>query len=488
MMLHVANLEQLKKCPRLAWIQYHHKPDMMPFYNSRIPFSELWAKAYGIEDTPCGRRGDTNEMSKKLLEQSDTVRWIRFSYRDLRVLIPWLARCEGGYKAIYPHMSGCPQHDLAWRMKIIKEVAARCGIDIVKQEVVWINKDYVRQEDLDLDQLFSIGDCLFGRRSRSGTPIETLLEETDLDLDALIDQATQMLQSPCPEPNLGRSCHAGRRCVQFDECFHPETMDGRDIMFLKGVQAAETAGLSSIRQLDPDKLEGKNVALAQYHASQSSPYLDKEGLQAWMQDVAWPVSYLDFEWDSFAVPPYPGMMPFDVLCFQYSLHIEQKDGTLTHTSFFASGDCRRDFIESLIASVPAEGTIFVYNMMGAEQLRLKQLARQFPEYASALEQIWSRMKDLSKPFENGLYYDLDMKGRFSLKQVVNLFDSHEYYDQLDIRNGLEAVQAYRAHLRGDEDTKQAIETRIDQYCGMDTYAEYLVRHGLISAMEESNDA
>lgn len=488
MMLHIVNLEQLKKCPRLAWIQYHHKLDMMPFYNADIPFSELWAKAYGIEGTPCGKRGDTNETSLKLMESNDVVRWIRFSYRDLRVMIPWLQKCEGGWKAIYPHMSSSPHQDLAWRMKITQEVAARCGVSIVSHEVIWINKEYVRGSDLDLQALFKRGDRLFGRRSKTGQSIEELLAETEIDLDALIDEAAQVLEGPCPQPEPGRSCHTGRRCVWFDDCFHPESMDGRDVAFLKGIPFKENLGITRMDQLDPAGLEGKPVAYAQYKASKSNPYMNKEAMADWMKDVSWPVSYLDFEWDSFAVPPYPGMLPFDVLCFQYSLHMEQEDGTLTHTSFFASGDCRKDFIESLIESIPEQGTIFVYNMMGAEQLRLKQLARQFPEYEAQLEQIWSRMKDLSKPFENGMYYDLAMKGRFSLKQVVNLFDSHGYYDKLDIRNGLDAVKAYRVHVRGDEDTKQAIETQIDQYCGMDTYAEYLVWHGLQKAMEDMKDA
>ena len=44
-------------------------------------------------------------------------------------------------------------------------------------------------------------------------------------------------------------------------------------------------------------------------------------------------------------------------------------------------------------------------MEGAEKLRLKQLASQFEEYREELDSICSRMVDLSKPFEAGLYYN-----------------------------------------------------------------------------------
>ena len=59
----------------------------------------------------------------------------------------------------------------------------------------------------------------------------------------------------------------------------------------------------------------------------------------------------------------------------------------------------------MIQDLPKTGTILVYNMEGAEKLRLKQLASQFEEYKEELDAICSRMVDLSKPFEAGLYYN-----------------------------------------------------------------------------------
>lgn len=107
------------------------------------------------------------------------------------------------------------------------------------------------------------------------------------------------------------------------------------------------------------------------------------------------VSYLDFEWETYAFPPYEGMKPFDVLVFQYSLHIEEQQ-ELRHVGFIGERDCRRAFLEHLLAHIPKTGTILVYNMEGAEKLRLVQLAQQFPRLvkkaiSSALRSICARL-------------------------------------------------------------------------------------------------
>ena len=234
-----------------------------------------------------------------------------------------------------------------------------------------------------------------------------------------------------------------------------------------------------------NQIEGFRLQYAQYMASKTQkPFMDRAALQVWMKQIKYPISYLDFEWDTFAIPPYKNMKPFDVLCFQYSLHVETSDGNLTHYNFFESKDCRRHFVEQLIKDLPKTGTILVYNMEGAEKLRLKQLASQFEEYREELESICSRMVDLSKPFEAGLYYNSKMRGHYSLKSILPVFSKDVSYHDLDIQNGLNAVFAYRTYDEKDEKEKKEVKEAISTYCQMDTYAEYVVYHGLIKEVEK----
>lgn len=93
-------------------------------------------------------------------------------------------------------------------------------------------------------------------------------------------------------------------------------------------------GVTQIKELDPSLLEGFPLQYAQYMASKMNrTFIDGLALQTWLSKIEYPISYLDFEWDTFPIPPYQNMHPFDVLCFQYSLHIERKNGTLGHVDF-----------------------------------------------------------------------------------------------------------------------------------------------------------
>ena len=279
-----------------------------------------------------------------------------------------------------------------------------------------------------------------------------------------------------------KNCTAGRRCSYYDSCFDESELVDDSVLFLttsrEKIQAYEQ-GIEHMKDMDPDTIEGFPLQYAQIMASNlGGVFCDRFALNEWMESIQFPISYLDFEWDTFAIPPYKGMKPFDVLCFQYSLHVEKEDGSLQHLDFFGSKDCREAFIQSILKNVPKTGSILVYNMEGAEKLRLIQLGEQFPQYAEDLKQIYSRMIDLSKPFEHGLFYDSRMRGHYSLKNVLPVFSTEYSYQDLEIQNGMTAVHAYRTYDTVKEEEKEQICENIRTYCAMDTFAEYIVYHGL----------
>lgn len=124
----------------------------------------------------------------------------------------------------------------------------------------------------------------------------------------------------------------------------------------------------------------------------------------------------------------------------------------------------------------------VFNMEGAEKLRLKQLAKQFPKYHDQLEQIWERMVDLSIPFSTGNIYDNRMRGMFSLKILVDVF-ANVHYSDLDISYGMDAVRNWRMLDETSEESKE-IKKHLFEYCAMDTYSEYLIYHWILEQMKK----
>lgn len=481
-MLHVSDFTHLDRCPRLAWLCRNEVRAYHPPYSMPVSFSSCWMQRLNLEDAPSTHVGDSSQVTLDLLKDHEAVLQARLEYKDLRIRIPALVKQEdGSYIAYYPHMTIRPMESEALLIKINELVAASHGLNISASYMISFHKDYERGSCLDVTQLLDVHDGLYARNGRGPKKIGDLTARLHPDLDALIEKAQALLAEE-PEAVLSRSCLAKKRCPYYDVCFDDTSRPDDDLLFLttstRKFQAIEQ-NLTRMQELSPDMLDGVALQYAQYQASKNQGcWMDLPAMEAWLAGIEGPVSYLDFEWDTFSIPPYEGMRPFEVVCFQYSLHYEKPDGQLVHTDFFGTEDCRRDFIESLLQAIPEQGSILVYNMEGGEKLRLLQLARQFPEYETRLLSLCERMVDLAKPFEQGIFYDLKQRGHYSLKAVLPVF-SHESYKNLNVHDGLEAVQAYRSFAKKDPQAQAEIRENIRNYCAMDTYAEYLIYHGLL---------
>lgn len=488
-MLHVSDLLQYERCPRLLWNRQHHPLPYESFFHMSQPFYELWMKYLNLDSTSMGHTGDDNEKSLSLLNEHGLLIQGRFSYKGCRTRIPVLKKIENGYLAIYPYLSAFPKEHEARTMKINQLILEKLGIQITKNQILYLNKDYVRQDELNLSELFLISDKLFNRRNNLHLTIDECMEKENIDLDAMISRTESIVDAQkMPLVTREKKCTAGRRCAYYSTCFDESKEPDDSVLFLttsSNKLKAYDQGIQHLKDMPIDQIDGFRLQYAQYMASTNKGYfIDHCAIHSWLKEIQYPISYLDFEWDTFAIPPYKGLKPFDVLCFQYSLHIENEKGELKHLDFFDYGDCREGFIQSLIQSVPKEGSILVYNMEGAEKLRLRQLSEQFPQYAQDLKQIYNRMIDLSKPFECGLFYDNRMRGHYSLKSVMPIFTNDYSYADLSINDGLQAVQAYRVFENADEDQRNLLRNNIRLYCQMDTMAEYIVYHGLLEMDKE----
>lgn len=493
--IHATDLVNLLRCQRLAWTVHDHRESGMPYSNLICPFSSLYLEWLGLQDLPCGQVGDSAAHSLELLEKHGGGYSLRLEYNGCRTKIPILVRNgtrqkitgsgsepESTYKAIYPYLTVFPKEQEALLMAINRQIAKKLGIEITEHEVVYLNRDYIRQDQLDLDGLLLKSSHLF---KRAGVPFDKTIDEmldhedAKLDLDGLIEKARVNLFAECPrEARRNKYCTAPRRCSFYEQCFNEDELPDNHSAFLfsgRGKDKLDTR----LGDIPPEYFDGHPMQYAQIQADRhGGQFADLHAIQGWLNQLQKPVIFLDFEWDTFSIPPYRNMRPFDVLCFQYSMHVW--DGKkLEHYNFFSGGDCREAFISSLVANVPKEGSIIVYNMEGAEKLRLIQLADQFPEYREDLEAIWSRMVDLSVLFENGSFYDIRQRGRFSLKSVLPLFCDDNGYKHLEVQDGLQAIFAYRKYEAcSDPVQKEQIAHNISSYCEMDTMAEVLLLEGL----------
>ena len=213
-------------------------------------------------------------------------------------------------------------------------------------------------------------------------------------------------------------------------------------------------------------------------------FIDKPALKHWLRSFESDnISYIDFEWDRYLVPPYINMRPMDVLCFEFALYYQDENGTMQHKTYVGTGDCRKEFIENLIACLPNNGPILAYNADGAEKLRLEELGNMFPEYKDKLNDIKNRFIDLATPFIEGLVYDIRMKGNYTLKKLVDIVSDYSYSD-LQIYDGMQAVYNWRNADKGSA-KQEEIVNNLKEYCSLDAYGLFLVYRWLLNIMNES---
>jgi len=210
-----------------------------------------------------------------------------------------------------------------------------------------------------------------------------------------------------------------------------------------------------------------------------TPVLDRTAA-ATLGALPYPRHYLDFETVAFAVPLWAGTRPWEALPFQWSLHSEPVPGELEHREFLdTSGEApMRPCAETLLRAAGATGPIFTYS--GYERTTLAALAARFPDLAPGLDALAARLVDLL-PITRAAYYHRDMKGSWSIKDVLPTVAPDLDYGQLgEVQDGALAQLAYSEAIQPDTDPERCDElaAALLAYCGQDTLALVRLAHFL----------
>lgn len=212
------------------------------------------------------------------------------------------------------------------------------------------------------------------------------------------------------------------------------------------------------------------------------PVVDVSALRNKLGKIRSPVAYIDFEFDTgMAVPRYAGCQPYDLLPFQWSMHVQQKvGGDLEAREPFLhlnKTDPRRQFAEELLTALPPEGSIVAHHQE-AEIRVIKQLATRLSgQLADRLKALEPRFFDTETLAKAG-YCHADQKGSWSIKKLAPaLLESG--YEDLAIQNGMAAVAAWKRALAEDDPVvKGRLRAGLLEYCGRDT----LLMHRIIEKL------
>lgn len=349
-------------------------------------------------------------------------------------------------------------------------VAQQAGVPVTSVEIAHLNRAFVYVGDGDYSGLFTYIDIT-----------ETIQPQQSAVPD-WIAAAQETLRGPEPAIEPGEQCRKPFECPFIPYC-SPQTLDKTrypvSVLPYGGKLAAALTqqGYSDLREVPEQRLSKPNHLRVWRATCSGEAELDPAAMST-IAALDYPRYYLDFETLGPAIPRWPGTRPYDTLPFQWSCHIEQADGTLSHHYFLAENDNdpRRALAESLVDILDEEGPILAYNA-GFESGCLLSLAALFPDLSGALEAASERLVDLL-PIARNYYYHRDMRGSWSIKAVLPTIAPDLAYDDLEVGDGAMAQEAFAEMVDPETsaERRQQLHQALLTYCERDTLAMVRIAH------------
>jgi hypothetical protein len=338
------------------------------------------------------------------------------------------------------------------------------GLTINKCYLMHINNKYVREGEIDPEQLFIKEDVT--------DRVISLLDGVEQNLEAMVKVIEQ---KDSPRIPIGPWCSYPYECIMTEVCWnflpkhHPHTLTR-----LSSHKAFDLIDAGVLNVLDI----GKNVKLSDKQKIQiesirtNRAHIEKEEIKAFLDRLEYPLYYLDFETVGSAVPVYDKTRPFEQIPFQFSLHIQKTPGSPPdHVGFLAEGreDPRETFLAQLKKHLGAKGTVLTYNA-AFEKGRLNEATAIFTAYKEWNEKIQARIVDLLGPFRSFHYYHPDQLGSASIKSVLPAVTG-KGYDGMEISDGGTASSEYLRVTFEEgvtEEERNKVRKNLEDYCGLDT--------------------
>ena len=366
-------------------------------------------------------------------------------------------------------------------LEFCRYVFAAAGFQIDFWHVYHIDKNYVRNAELEPGALFVVADVSNRLTKRGG------VEQRISRYTTLLEAGDPSGAQPCGKRTACPYCGAtASRDIDDPTTLHkagrlPEKLAEDGIFRISAIPA-------EYRLSPTQRIQREAVISGREHR-------DLDSISRFLEMISFPAILLDFEAISSAIPPFPGTRPWEHVPFLFVTRILTRPPSESTTAgadrddekpekwavVSPERDDRVAFVEALLEATAGTGSIVSY---GAEfESRVfRRLAELFPSYASALIERTDRIVDLLEPFGSFAYYHPDQRGKCSLKVVLPIITDGGYHG-LEISDGGDANAAYRRLLSGrrsgtpEPDEADVIDA-LRRYCRQDVHAMDLILSAL----------
>ena len=469
-----------KCCPKQYWCLIHKKeeyvqdPDAQHHIEEGILVGNL-AKQYfanTLDVTATNADGSLDiqamiDATKASLSSNRTIAEASFFSQGLFCSVDLLHPVNDGYKIyeVKASTSVKEEHyfDVAFQAYVLKQA----GLNIRGVYILHLNSNYRRHGALDLHQLFQ-ADRIDQMKPYLNAAAE--IAQNIMEMKAIygsVNEPSCDVSSNCKDCPFKAYCHRGIPFPTVLDVIGSKTVN-RYKLYNRGVRTFREL-LDSGTKLS--RFQDEQIHCYLY---EQEKVINKAALKSFLSTLKYPLYHLDFESIMMAVPPVDDAKPYQQIPTQYSLHIEQVDGSLEHKEFLGTTiDPRREIAEHLCQDIPMGVCVIAYNK-NFEAGRLMELAALYPDLAVHLQNIASNIVDLMEPFKDGDYYHKDMWNSYSIKAVLPALCPNDpeldYHALPLVHNGAEAMSIYPKMVNAPEDEAKVIRDGLLKYCRLDTLA------------------
>lgn len=411
-----------------------------------------------------------------------TIYEAAFNYNDIFVKADILHLGPAGWELYEVKSSASFKEEHLDDIAIQLYVISGAGLRLAKTCLVHLNKEYLRQGSIDVEQLFTIVD------------LTDKIREMQSGVQARLTLMRSMLQNTIPEIDISPNCDHPHPCAFHGHCWaHIPSNSVFDFRGTGRPDAFELYRKGIVRMKDvPASALGWRQKLQLDGLRYQKNYVDKEAVKTFLNSLWFPLCFLDFETTFMTpIPLFDGMKPYEQLPFQFSLHVIEKEGAEpVHCAFLAKdlqNPCE-EFLSDLLDSIPPGACILTWNKT-FEVTQLRELATKFPENGAEISAVIENIRDLMVPFRDKSIYHWKLNGSYSIKDVLPALVDGFSYENLAINSGDMASAAWvRMIQEPNQDERQRFYSELLDYCHLDTWAMVLIlerMHAILADCSES---
>ncbi|MBO5711946.1 MAG: DUF2779 domain-containing protein [Acholeplasmatales bacterium] len=348
-------------------------------------------------------------------------------------------------------------------------VLKKAGLNITSVNIITLDNTYIRQDELNIKKLFKIHDVT--------EHANKLIDDIPANLERLRAFITATNE---PNIDISKACDKPFECSFKKYCYkHLPKPSVFDLSNCRKKLDFYNEGIITFEQLYSSKYFNKltptNKRQVLFEIEDRQMEINKDNVKNFLSQITYPLYLLDFETMQPAIPLFDKTKPYQQVTFQYSLHIIDENGKLTHKEFLAEEGkmpCR-DLALSLINDIPNDKMIMAYNDT-FEKTRIKELAIMYPDLEDELLKRANNFIDLMIPFKEQDIYKKEFEGSYSIKYILpGLFPNEpslDYHNLNIVHNGSEAMSIYEKLLDYSKEERIEIRKALLEYCKLDTYA------------------